>query len=135
MIVLGVGIASQVYYFEFPYYTKLTSAWLFTSVGFNMIVTGLIGAHLMAANRQLRKALPTRSVQVYTGVAAMLVETALPPAFFGIISAILSEIVVPLTTPANFELERATAMVTLTFTLTALYLELAVRLVWFFLCS
>lgn len=68
-----------------PYETAAT----FLIVSTNLIVTGMISIYLISARRSLAKVLPSRDLQLYTGVVAVLVESALPLAVFGIIFAVI----------------------------------------------
>ncbi|KAJ2926506.1 hypothetical protein H1R20_g10600, partial [Candolleomyces eurysporus] len=60
------------------------------TVSTNIIVTTLITIHLLRARRALAKLLPSADVRVYTGVIAILIESAAPPAVFGIATAIVN---------------------------------------------
>ncbi|KAJ2923940.1 hypothetical protein H1R20_g13145, partial [Candolleomyces eurysporus] len=53
----------------------------------NVIVTSMISVHLIRARRGLSKVLPSRDLKLYTGVVALLLESALPLAIFGIMYA------------------------------------------------
>ncbi|KAJ2915205.1 hypothetical protein MD484_g5199, partial [Candolleomyces efflorescens] len=64
----------------------------FLTVSTNIIVTSLITFRLVRARRALVKILPAADVHVYTGVIAILVESAAPLAIFGIIAAIFQEL-------------------------------------------
>ncbi|RXW20457.1 hypothetical protein EST38_g5391 [Candolleomyces aberdarensis] len=59
-------------------------------VSTNIIVTALIVFRLLRARQNLTKLLPSADVGVYTGVIAMLIESAAPPAIFGIIVAAIT---------------------------------------------
>ncbi|KAF4620402.1 hypothetical protein D9613_001180 [Agrocybe pediades] len=62
--------------------------WASLSVSLNIIVTGLISYQLLSARHQLKKTLPAESLQMYTGVTAILVESALPFSLMGIVFAV-----------------------------------------------
>ena len=62
--------------------------WAALSVSLNIIVTCLITIKLLRARRQLKKSLPEHSLRMYTGVAAILVESALPFSVLGIVFAV-----------------------------------------------
>jgi hypothetical protein len=59
------------------------------TVSTNVTVTTLITFHVLRARRTLAKILPLQDIRLYTGVVAILVESALPPSIFGIITAAL----------------------------------------------
>jgi hypothetical protein len=63
----------------------------FLTVSTNIVVTSLITLRLLRARRALGKVLPSADMQVYTGVIAILVESAAPLTIFGVISAILQQ--------------------------------------------
>lgn len=50
----------------------------------NVLVTSMISFHLIYARRALSKVLPSRHLKLYTGVVAILVESALPLSVFGL---------------------------------------------------
>ncbi|RXW12436.1 hypothetical protein EST38_g13420 [Candolleomyces aberdarensis] len=58
------------------------------TVSTNIIVTTLITIRLLRARRTLAKLLPSADVRVYTGVIAILIESAAPLAIFGIMAAV-----------------------------------------------
>ncbi|KAJ2926143.1 hypothetical protein H1R20_g10959, partial [Candolleomyces eurysporus] len=58
------------------------------TVSTNIIVTTLITIRLLRARRTLTKLLPSADVRVYTGVIAILIESAAPLALFGLITAV-----------------------------------------------
>ena len=62
------------------------------TVSTNVVVTSLITFRLLRARRALAKVLPAESLQVYTGVIAILVESAAPLTLFGIVAAILQQL-------------------------------------------
>jgi hypothetical protein len=59
------------------------------TVSTNVTVTTLITFHLLRARRTLSKILPLEDIRLYTGVVAILIESALPPNIFGIITVAL----------------------------------------------
>ncbi|KAJ4482073.1 hypothetical protein J3R30DRAFT_3699393 [Lentinula aciculospora] len=63
--------------------------WLSLSCSLNAIITILITARLLRARRQLRKLMPGDTASVYTGLIAILVESALPFTVLGIVFAVL----------------------------------------------
>ncbi|KAJ2924791.1 hypothetical protein H1R20_g12301, partial [Candolleomyces eurysporus] len=69
---------------------RCTKAWITLVAVTNIIVTIVIGSYLIRARRTLSKALPMRDMRVYTGVAAILTESALPLAFFGIVAVVMN---------------------------------------------
>jgi hypothetical protein len=71
---------------------KLWSASTFLTVSTNIIVTSFITFHLVLARRTLSKVLPSADLQLYTGVIAILIESAEPLTVLGIIAAILQHL-------------------------------------------
>ncbi|KAJ2929014.1 hypothetical protein H1R20_g8084, partial [Candolleomyces eurysporus] len=69
---------------------RYTIAWVTLIAVTNIIVTVLIASYLIRARRTLSKALPMRDMRIYTGVAAILTESALPLAFFGIVAVVMN---------------------------------------------
>ncbi|KAJ2923381.1 hypothetical protein H1R20_g13712, partial [Candolleomyces eurysporus] len=67
-----------------------TTAWVTLVAVTNIVVTVIIGSYLIRARRTLSKALPMRDMRVYTGVAAILTESALPLAFSGIVAVVMN---------------------------------------------
>ncbi|KAJ2923528.1 hypothetical protein H1R20_g13566, partial [Candolleomyces eurysporus] len=65
------------------------TAYIFLVVSTNVLVTFLIVFHLLRARRTLSKLLPSKDMRLYTGVVAILIESALPLSIFGIIAAAL----------------------------------------------
>ncbi|RXW17424.1 hypothetical protein EST38_g8430 [Candolleomyces aberdarensis] len=59
------------------------------TVSTNVIVTTLITIRLLRAKRALANLLPLADVRVYTGVIAILIESAAPLTIFGVITAVL----------------------------------------------
>jgi hypothetical protein len=68
------------------------AACTFLTVSTNIVVTSLITFRLLRARRALAKVLPSADMGVYTGVIAILVESAAPVAVFGIVTAILQQL-------------------------------------------
>ncbi|KAJ2918874.1 hypothetical protein MD484_g1510, partial [Candolleomyces efflorescens] len=58
------------------YYYEL--ARVFLTVLTNLMVTSLISFYLIVARRELSKVLPGKDLNLYTGVVAILIESALP---------------------------------------------------------
>jgi hypothetical protein len=69
-------------------YTVVASTFL--TVSTNIFVTSLITFRLLRARRALARVLPSVDMRVYTGVIAILVESAAPLTIFGIASVIFS---------------------------------------------
>ncbi|KAJ2918816.1 hypothetical protein MD484_g1585, partial [Candolleomyces efflorescens] len=68
--------------------TTVATASQILTVSTNIIVTGLIIFHLVRARRSLAKVLPsTETAKLYTGVVAILIESASPLCVLGIIAA------------------------------------------------
>ncbi|RXW17209.1 hypothetical protein EST38_g8638, partial [Candolleomyces aberdarensis] len=69
----------------FPAVTnRYTSAATILTVLTNVTVTSIISFYLIRARRGLSQVLPSRSLRLYTGVVALLIESALPLTIFGI---------------------------------------------------
>ncbi|KAJ2923941.1 hypothetical protein H1R20_g13148, partial [Candolleomyces eurysporus] len=66
---------------------RYTSAVTILTVSTNVMVTSMILFYLIRARRGLSKVLPSRDLKLYTGVVALLLESALPLAIFGIMYA------------------------------------------------
>ncbi|KAJ2917981.1 hypothetical protein MD484_g2449, partial [Candolleomyces efflorescens] len=88
---LGLFIASAVLADNLISYRVAAASTLLT-VSTNIIVTSLITFHLLRARRNLGKVLPSADMRVYTGVIAILVESAAPLTILGIIAAILQQL-------------------------------------------
>lgn len=71
----------------FPEFSVYATAYSLLIVATNVIVTGLITFHLLRA-RQTLSILPSKHIRVYTGIVAILIESALPPAILGIITGV-----------------------------------------------
>jgi hypothetical protein len=71
---------------------KLWSASTFLTVSTNIIVTSFITFRLLLARRRLLKVLPSADLQLYTGVIAILIESAAPLTVLGIVAAILQHL-------------------------------------------
>jgi uncharacterized membrane protein len=76
--------------------TRYSAASTFLTVATNIIVTLFITFRLLRARRTLEKLLPTADVRLYTGVIAIMIESAAPLTVFGIIAAILQQVNVSL---------------------------------------
>ncbi|THV02666.1 hypothetical protein K435DRAFT_852690 [Dendrothele bispora CBS 962.96] len=63
--------------------------WIALTSAFNILVTALIAGRLLWARNQMRVVLGNEQTSVYTGVVAILVESALPFSIVGIIFAAL----------------------------------------------
>ncbi|KAJ2917986.1 hypothetical protein MD484_g2439, partial [Candolleomyces efflorescens] len=62
------------------------------TVATNLIVTTLIAVHLIRARRTLSKLIPSSDMKLYTGIVAILIESALPLSVFGIIAGVLTQV-------------------------------------------
>jgi hypothetical protein len=60
------------------------------TVAFNILVTVLIAQKMVASRKRLAEALPGRDMSAYTGVTAVLIESAIPLSLTGLGYAILS---------------------------------------------
>jgi hypothetical protein len=69
----------------------LASASTLLTVTANVILTSLIAFHLIRARRRLSKLLPSGDRHFYTGILAILVESALPLTLFGVITAVMQQ--------------------------------------------
>ncbi|KAJ7116339.1 hypothetical protein C8R44DRAFT_205866 [Mycena epipterygia] len=58
--------------------------WLVLTITFNVVTTSMIAIRLFAVSRQMRTVLSAERAEVYTGVIAILVESALPFTLLGI---------------------------------------------------
>jgi hypothetical protein len=67
--------------------TAYESARTFLTASTNVMVTTLISGYLIRARRNLSQLLPSRDMSLYTGVVAILIESALPLSVFGVIYA------------------------------------------------
>ncbi|RXW23260.1 hypothetical protein EST38_g2595 [Candolleomyces aberdarensis] len=77
---------------------KFGPARTFLTILTNIMVTGLIALHLLYARKKLQKLFPSRDLQLYTGIVAILIESALPLTIFGIVYAIMSTVGLPKST-------------------------------------
>jgi hypothetical protein len=64
----------------------------FLTVSTNIVVTSLITFRLLRARRALAKVIPSADMRVYTGVIAILVESAAPLTIFGIVAAMVQQV-------------------------------------------
>jgi hypothetical protein len=71
---------------------RLAAASTLLTVTTNITVTGLIAFRLLRARRTLSKVLPSADLRLYTGVVAVLIESALPLSFFGVLAAIMQQL-------------------------------------------
>jgi hypothetical protein len=69
-----------------------SAASTYLTVSTNFVVTSLITFRLLRARRALAKVLPSADMRVYTGVIAILIESAAPLAVCGIVAAILQQL-------------------------------------------
>lgn len=58
--------------------------WIVLTIVFNVLVTGLIGIRLISVSRSMRNVLSRERAEVYVGVVAILIESALPFTILGI---------------------------------------------------
>jgi hypothetical protein len=72
--------------------TKYSSASTLLTVTTNISVTSFITFRLLHARRTMAKLLPSADARLYTGVIAILIESAAPVTVFGIIAAILQQL-------------------------------------------
>ncbi|KAF8207147.1 hypothetical protein K438DRAFT_2013681 [Mycena galopus ATCC 62051] len=64
--------------------TNFTIPWLVLTITFNVITTSMIAIRLTLISRSMRNVLSKERAEVYTGVIAILVESALPFTLLGI---------------------------------------------------
>ncbi|RXW12434.1 hypothetical protein EST38_g13418 [Candolleomyces aberdarensis] len=57
-----------------------------------VIITSLISFRLLRARRTFSKLLPSSDTHLYTGIVAILIESALPLSVFGILAAIMQQL-------------------------------------------
>lgn len=69
---------------------KTLSAWVILSVSFNCLATILILHRLYRTRKRVRAFIPARDLSLYLGVAAILIESALPLSVTGIIFAAIN---------------------------------------------
>ncbi|KAG7443415.1 uncharacterized protein BT62DRAFT_935031 [Guyanagaster necrorhizus] len=63
-------------------------AWICLTVGFNVIVTALICYRLLSFHKASRETLPSELTNTYTGISAMMLESAAPFTISGIVYVI-----------------------------------------------
>jgi len=63
---------------------NFTTPWLVLTIAFNVITTSMIVFRLFSVSRSMRAVLAKERAEVYTGVIAILVESALPFTLLGI---------------------------------------------------
>jgi hypothetical protein len=73
----------------YQFNSKYDTANILLLVATNVTVTTLITFHVLRARRTLLNILPLEDIRLYTGVVAILIESALPPSILGIITAAL----------------------------------------------
>lgn len=78
----------------------------FLTVSTNIIVTTFITFHLLRARRSLEKLMPSADMRTYTGVIAILIESAAPLTVFGIISAIMQQLTTSLSDRPDYIVSR-----------------------------
>jgi hypothetical protein len=71
---------------------SINAATTFLTVSTNIVVTSLITFRLLRARCALATVLPSVDMRVYTGVIAILVESAAPLTVFGIVAAIMQQL-------------------------------------------
>lgn len=93
-VVIGLGVASASVDPRRGWFPFVATAYMLSSVTFNILVTGFIGFRLILANRALNKEMPNRNVKLYSRIATTIVESAVAPSIFGILAALFA--VIPL---------------------------------------
>ncbi|EAU80985.2 hypothetical protein CC1G_03161 [Coprinopsis cinerea okayama7 len=66
-----------------------TSAWTLVSVAMNIMVTVLIVVRLTRARRDIERAMPGNDTRVYSGIIAIVIESATPVTVFGILFSLM----------------------------------------------
>lgn len=61
--------------------------WVFLNVATNTLVTGLISFRLITSRKELARVLPSKDLNLYTGIVAMLIESVLPLTIAGLVYA------------------------------------------------
>jgi hypothetical protein len=87
---IGLFIA-QVFILCSKLRAPIGAASTYLTVFTNIVVTSLITFRLLRACHVLAKVLPSADMRVYTGMIAILVESAAPLTIFGIFAAILQQ--------------------------------------------
>ncbi|KAG2004187.1 hypothetical protein CC2G_002773 [Coprinopsis cinerea AmutBmut pab1-1] len=100
----------------------MTSTFTLLNVANNLIITALITFRLLRARSEFARSLPGRKLSAYAGVIAILIESALPLALFGLVNG-----VVFVSTPVPETLEAANRIMKVDAVFRALY-ENAVQL-------
>jgi hypothetical protein len=84
----AVNIAVYVKHTDLLFLTRQYSIpGIFLSISTTLIVTVMISIYLIHTRRSLSGVLPSRNLQLYTGIVAILVEAALPLSVFGLLLA------------------------------------------------
>ncbi|KAJ2936650.1 hypothetical protein H1R20_g465, partial [Candolleomyces eurysporus] len=99
---LVISVLSVVFEVDAKDPAKFESARTLLTVSTNILATGLISFYLLRARYRLSYIFPPKELQLYTGVVAMLVESALPLSIVGIIYGALALAGVPKTHPEKF---------------------------------
>ncbi|EAU87086.1 hypothetical protein CC1G_05775 [Coprinopsis cinerea okayama7 len=94
----------------------MTTTFTLLNVANNILCTGLITYRLVRARMEFSQSIPGRKLGVYSGVVAILIESALPLSLFGLISG-----VVMVSTPAPTTLEGANRIIKLDTVLRSIY--------------
>lgn len=68
---------------------KFAVPWLVLTCGLNALLTGLITGRILTLARRAKGILPREMTDLYSGMVAILIESALPFTILGIIFAIL----------------------------------------------
>ncbi|TFK21759.1 hypothetical protein FA15DRAFT_706925 [Coprinopsis marcescibilis] len=89
----GTGIYNIVHDPKGTSETILANIKIFASTIFNILATLLIVYRLTRWRKKLSIALPSRRLSVYSGAVAILIESGLPLAFFGVATSILHLVV------------------------------------------
>ncbi|RXW23251.1 hypothetical protein EST38_g2605 [Candolleomyces aberdarensis] len=82
---LVISVFALVFEVDASRTVKFESARTLLTVSTNILATGLISFYLLRARYRLSYIFPSKELQLYTGVVAILIESALPLSVFGII--------------------------------------------------
>lgn len=92
-IVASIRLAAPIGYTSQGGPTSFAISWMSVtvalSVSFNALVTLIISARLLQAQRSLRAATSAEYATIYTGIIAILMESALPYTLSGIVFSVL----------------------------------------------
>ncbi|KAJ2936649.1 hypothetical protein H1R20_g466, partial [Candolleomyces eurysporus] len=97
-----ISVFSVVFEVDAKDTAKFESARTLFTVPTNILATGLTSFYLLRARYRLSYIFPPKELQLYTGVVAILIESALPLSVVGIVYGALALTGVPKTHPERF---------------------------------